>query len=256
MKKNDDGILEIVGEDVKVTLNDLRSFVSLIGRHNIATKQAFKSFLSEFDMDKIFMYDETQPPEVNMRHFFALFANCTCLQMVYFDGKHQGIISGYFATGYYEPWPIISFNSSPYSTFEECKVFAGIPKTEVDKAKFQCFTKQTVCVGIPEGDLPVVEQMSVLKDFGLGRTNSKDCSVTDNVKTLWQEFTKWLDEEEKIDKLKPLNYDHMWNGKNAMTELDANLKSIYRFIVDWIESKQKEDLVNGGCDWANATKTA
>jgi hypothetical protein len=81
-------------------------------------------------------------------------------------------------------------------TFEECKVFAGIPKTEVDKAKFQCFTKQTVCVGIPEGDLPVVEQMSVLKDFGLGRTNSKDCSVTDNVKTLWQEFTKWLDEEE------------------------------------------------------------
>jgi hypothetical protein len=76
------------------------------------------------------------------------------------------------------------------------------------------------------------------------------------VKTLWQEFTKWLDEEEKIDTLKPLNYNNMWNGKKAMTELDANLTSIHRFIVDWVESKHKEDLVNGGCDWANNTKTA
>jgi hypothetical protein len=48
----------------------------------------------------------------------------------------------------------------------------------------------------------------------------------------------------------------VWTGKNAMTELDANLQSIYRFIVDWVKLKQKEDLVNGGCDWVKATKTA
>jgi hypothetical protein len=41
-----------------------------------------------------------------------------------------------------------------------------------------------------------------------------------------------------------------------MTELDANLKSIYRFIVDWVKLKQKENLVNGGCNWVKATKTA
>jgi hypothetical protein len=89
MKKNNNGLLESVGEDVKVTLNDLCSFVSLIGKHNIGTKEAFKSFLCKFEMDQIFKYNDTQPLEVNTRHFLALFASCgTCLQIVYFDGKH------------------------------------------------------------------------------------------------------------------------------------------------------------------------
>jgi hypothetical protein len=71
MRKNDQGLLETVGDDVAVTLNDLRTFVSLIGNNNIATEEEFKSFLSKFDMGRIFKYDDTQPVEVNTRHFFA-----------------------------------------------------------------------------------------------------------------------------------------------------------------------------------------
>jgi hypothetical protein len=74
------------------------------------------------------------------------------------------------------------------------------------------------------------------------------------VKTLWQELTKWLDENDKIDNLKALNYDNMWNPGMPMTQLDANLRGIYLFIVDWVEKKQKQELVNGGCEWESATK--
>jgi hypothetical protein len=73
MKKNDQGLLETVGDDVVVTLNDLRTFVSLIGNNNIATEEEFKSFLSKFDMGRIFKYDDTQPVEVNTRHLLLCF---------------------------------------------------------------------------------------------------------------------------------------------------------------------------------------
>jgi hypothetical protein len=60
----------------------------------------------------------------------------------------------------------------------------------------------------------------------------------DNVKTLWQELTKWLDENEKIDNLKALDYDKKWNDKKPKTQLDSNLRAIYLFIVDWVDRWQ------------------
>jgi hypothetical protein len=69
-------------------------------------------------------------------------------------------------------------------------------------------------------------------------------------------LTKWLDENDKIDNLQALSYNNLWNGKKPMTQLDSNLRAIYLFIVNWVERKQKQELVNGGCDWENATKSA
>jgi hypothetical protein len=77
--------------------------------------------------------------------------------------------------------------------------------------------------------------MRVQEEFGSGQTNSKDCSVTDNVKTLWQELTKWLDENDKNDNIKALNYNNMWNPGMPMTQHDPNLRAIYLFIVVWVE---------------------
>jgi hypothetical protein len=223
-------------EDVaEVTLNDIRCFISTIGAHNIDTVVAFKAFLVAFDMGRLFQYDDHLPLETNIRHFFALYLTNTRFRIVYFDGKHRGLVSGYFATGYFEPYPTISFSLSPFKTFEECVSFAGVDKRELVKSQFQCYTRQSICIGTPAEKTDLVKQLSVLEDFGCDRTVSQNVSVFDTLKTHWGEFMSWCEDNDKLHNIKALNFNNMWNHNNSLVELDSNFKTIHTHLIDWVQ---------------------
>lgn len=41
----------------------------------------------------------------------------------------------------------------------------------------------------------------------------------------------------------------MWSNQIALTALDSNLKRICAFVTDWVEMRDKVELVNGSIEW-------
>ena len=252
-RKDEGGNEHAVDDDENVTLDDVRCFLALIGKHNISTPASFKHFLQEFDMGRLFKYDDQLPLETNTRFFFALYAANTRVRLLYFDGKHRGLISAYFATGFYDACCVIDHKFCPFKSFEELTSFAGLSRDGLKREEFQCFTKQTICVGVPKTSGTLRAQLKALENFGCDRTLAAEVNVSDSLKTFWGEYMSWLVDNDKLDELKPLDFDNMWNDDKLLNSLDHNLDAIYENLMTWVEENNKIKLVNGILDW-NKTK--
>ena len=91
---------EPVGDDVKPRLIDISGFLHLFKSHTIHTPEGFKAFLTAFQFDNIFVYDDSKDVVTNANEFGWLLRSLTSLRFSPCEGQHRWWCFSSFIQGF------------------------------------------------------------------------------------------------------------------------------------------------------------
>ena len=89
-------------QDYPPSLKELIGFASLFKDYSLQSSKQFKKFLKDFQLERIYEYDDKDSLVNNTWYFGQFMRSCIQLRFAVFDGQHRMALMSYFVTGIFD----------------------------------------------------------------------------------------------------------------------------------------------------------
>jgi hypothetical protein len=225
------------GRSDVLSVDDIVTFLELIGSIPLNSIESLKTFVTRFRMGWLYMVTEA-PLAEQLNTFFALVRGLVPFRIAAYDGRHRFNLCSYFATGYFHPSNVLVQSRRPFAEYWTNKVNDRGEEVQASYDRCAVFGEQQFLVSLPP------DQMKLKDAFGHMRKSGTVTAVTQAlvVNTAWDnffpEFIDYLLGVLPKTGLKRLNYSNFWSQKadeGGLRVIKENMNAVWERFLQWVE---------------------